>query len=313
MTDPTDFPRDPRRPALPTHLRTALWLAGIGLPVLPLRASKLPVGNCVTCTSSKGAGPCRCGDRPNMKFAGPCQCPAPCHAWAAATTEPAVLTSPAWARAWQQAGGVAYHPGGAHLTVVDLDNADAVAWARQTLPATKTVATTRGEHWVYRGAMQSANGVRPGVDIKSLMSYARWINTGTGTMTPLPDTVLALVGREESTSTRSRGGEVGSSSPARATWDRSVATGCRHNDTFVHTGLERGLARITACRDEGAGSKAYGVARFLANQHTACPGPCGLEILARHIIDAAVSVHVPEAYAERAVANGFGAVLVKAP
>ncbi|MFJ3858875.1 DNA primase [Streptomyces sp. NPDC090085] len=313
MTDPTDFPRDPRRPALPTHLRTALWLAGIGLPVLPLRASKLPVGNCVACTSSKGAGPCRCGDRPNMKFAGPCQCPAPCHAWAAATTDPHVLTSPAWARAWQQAGGVAYHPGGADLTVVDLDNAAAVAWARQALPATKTVATTRGEHWVYRGAMQSANGVRPGVDIKSLMSYARWINTGTGTMTHLPDTVRALVGREESTATRSRGGEVDSSSPARATWDRSVATGCRHSDTFVRTGLQRGLARITACREEGAGSKAYGVARFLANQHTACPGPCGLEILARHIIDAAVSVDVPEAYAARAVANGFGAVLVKAP
>ncbi|MEV3867178.1 bifunctional DNA primase/polymerase, partial [Streptomyces cinnamoneus] len=268
---------------------------------------KGPMGNCRACRKNA------CGGRPNMKIPGPCACPAPCHAWAAATTDPAVLTSPVWAGAWRQAGGVAYHPGGAGLTVVDLDNADAVAWARQALPATKTVATTRGEHWVYRGAMQSANGVRPGVDIKSLMSYARWINTGTGTMTALPDAVRALVGREESTSTRSRGGEVDSSSPARATWDRSVATGCRHNDTFIRTGLQRGLARITACRDEGAGSKAYGVARFLAKQHTACPGPCGLEILARHIIDAAVSVDVPEAYAERAVANGFGAVLVKAP
>ncbi|MEV7519423.1 bifunctional DNA primase/polymerase [Streptomyces sp. NPDC091371] len=292
------------------HLRTALWLAELGLPVLPLRASKLPMGNCHACTSSKGAGPCRCGDRPNMKFAGPCQCPAPCHAWAAATTNPDVLTSAAWARAWREAGGVAYHPGGARLTVVDLDNAEAVAWARHALSATKTVATTRGEHWIYRGAMQSANGVRPGVDIKSLMSYARWISTGTGTMTVLPDTVRALVVREEST--RLRRGEVDSSPPARATWDRSVATGCRHTDTFIRTGLERGLARITACRDEGAGSKAYGVARFLANQHTACPGPCGLEILARHIIDAAVSVDVPEAYAERAVTNGFGAALVRA-
>ncbi|MGP3685412.1 bifunctional DNA primase/polymerase [Streptomyces sp. IBSNAI002] len=309
MTHPTDFPRDPSRPALPAHLRTALWLAEVGLPVLPLRASKLPVGNCHACTSSKAAGPCRCGDRPNMKFAGPCQCPAPCHAWAAATTDPAVLTSPAWARAWRQAGGVAYHAGGAGLTVVDLDNTEAVAWARQALPATKTVATTRGEHWVYRGAMQSANGVRPGVDIKSLMSYARWISTGTGTITVLPDTVRALVVREEST--HPGRGEVDSSSPTRATWDRSVATGCRHTDTFIRTGLERGLARITACRDEGAGSQAYGVARFLANQHTTCPGPCGLEILARHIIDAAVSVDVPEAYAERAVNNGFGAVLVR--
>ncbi|GAA3104122.1 hypothetical protein GCM10020254_57430 [Streptomyces goshikiensis] len=90
-----------------------------------------------------------------MKAAGPCQCPAPCHGWAAATTDQAVLASPAWARAWQQAQAIAYHPGGARLTVVDLDNAEAIAWAREALPLTKVVATTRGEHWVYRGAMQS--------------------------------------------------------------------------------------------------------------------------------------------------------------
>ncbi|MFD6913789.1 bifunctional DNA primase/polymerase [Streptomyces virginiae] len=310
MTHPTDFPRDLNRPALPAHLRTALWLAGLGLPVLPLREGKLPFGNCPACTSSKAAGPCRCGDRPNMKFAGPCHCPAPCHGWAAATTEPNILTSPAWATAWRQAVALAYHPGGAHLTVVDLDNPDVVAWARENLPATKAVATTRGEHWIYRGAMQSANKVRPGVDIKSLMAYARWYGSGTGPITALPDVVRALVVREEST--RALRGEVGSSSPARATWDRSVATGCRHNGTFVRAGLTRGLARIAACPEQGAGSTAYGVARFLANQHTRCPGPCGLEILGDQIIDAAVGVGVPEAYAERAVTRGFDAAAVRA-
>ncbi|MER6251122.1 bifunctional DNA primase/polymerase [Streptomyces sp. NPDC001584] len=290
------------------HLRTALWLTELGLPVLPLREGKLPFGNCLDCTSSNGAGPCQCGDRPHMKFAGPCQCPAPCHGWAAATTNPGTLAGPAWASAWRQAGGVAYHPGGARLTVVDLDNPNAVAWARQTLPATKVVPTSRGEHWIYRGAMQSKNGVHPGVDVKSLMSYTVWRGPGTGPIVALPDVVRALVVREEST--RPLRGEVDSSSPARAIWDRSVATGCRHTDTFVQTGLTQGLARIAACRNEGAGSAAYGVARFLANQHTGCPGPCGLEALGRHVIDAAVAVGVPESYAERAVTRGLGVVAV---
>ncbi|MFD9376102.1 bifunctional DNA primase/polymerase [Streptomyces sp. NPDC059999] len=304
MTHPTDFPRDPNRPALPTHLRTAIWLAELGIPALPLREGKLPFGNCPACAGSF------CGDRPHMKAAGPCQCPAPCHGWAAATTNPDVLTSPAWATAWRQAEAVAYHPGGARLTVVDLDNADAVTWARQNLPVTKVVATTRGEHWIYRGAMQSANKVRPGIDIKSRMQYTRWYGPGTGSITVLPDVVRELVVKEETT--RPPRVEVDSSSPTRAVWDRSVATGCRHTETFVRTGLERGLARIAACRKEGAGSTAYGVARFLANQHTACPGPCGLEILGDRIIDAAVGVGVPEAYAARAVANGFNTVAVRA-
>ncbi|MFG2391309.1 bifunctional DNA primase/polymerase [Streptomyces lavendulae] len=192
MTQPNTFPRDPAQPALPAHLTTALWLAGIGLPVLPLREGKLPFGNCPACKESA------CGDRPHMKTAGPCQCPAPCHGWAAATTDPDILTSPAWARAWRQAVAVAYHPGGAGLTVVDLDNAEAIAWARETLPATKVVATTRGEHWVYRGGMKSPNKVRPGVDIKSSMSYARWYGPGTGPITRLPDAVRALAVKEES-------------------------------------------------------------------------------------------------------------------
>ncbi|MFF3539150.1 bifunctional DNA primase/polymerase [Streptomyces sp. NPDC002466] len=169
-----------------THLETALNLAAAGVPVLPLRAGKLPFGNCAACQHNA------CGGRPNMKTAGACQCPRPCHGWAAATTDPDILRSPAWAEAWRQAHAVAYHPGGAGLTVVDLDNADAITWARQALPPTRTVPTTRGEHWIYLGAMGSANGVREGVDLKSTMAYARWLGPGTGTMTGLPDVVRAL-------------------------------------------------------------------------------------------------------------------------
>lgn len=69
-------------------------------------------------------------------------------------------------------------------------------WARASLPATRIVRTTRGEHWLFRGAMQGANGVRPGVDIKSTMAYARWLGPGTGTITALPDVVRALIVRK---------------------------------------------------------------------------------------------------------------------
>ncbi|KIQ62694.1 DNA primase [Kitasatospora griseola] len=172
------------------HLPAALSLAASGVPVVPLRAGKVPFGNCPDCTGNA------CGGRPNMKTPGPCTCPTPCHGWAAATTNPRVLNSREWARAWRQAAGVAYHPGGAGLTVVDLDNADAIAWAHANLPATRTVATTRGEHWLYRGAMPSANAVRPGVDVKSLMAYTRWLGPGTGTLAALPDVVRDLVVRE---------------------------------------------------------------------------------------------------------------------
>ncbi|WP_424213584.1 bifunctional DNA primase/polymerase [Streptomyces sp. BI20] len=170
-----------------TLLDTALDLAARGVPVLPLSRGKQPVANCPTCTGNA------CGGRPTMAVPGPCVCPAPCHGWAAATVDPAVITSPAWATAWHRAPTVAYHPGGAGLTVVDLDNADAITWARTALPPTRVVASTRGEHWIYLGAMPSRNAVRPGVDIKSTMVYTRWLGPGTGTMAPLPDAVRALV------------------------------------------------------------------------------------------------------------------------
>jgi len=182
MTQPTDIRRE--------HLPTALSLAASNVPVLPLRAGKVPFGNCRRCANNA------CGGRPNMKTPGPCTCPAPCHGWAAATTDPHAINAPTWARAWREAGAVAYHPGGADLTVVDLDNPEAIEWARASLPATRIVRTTRGEHWLYQGVMQSANAVRPGVDIKSSMQYARWLGPGTGTTTALPDVVRALVVKE---------------------------------------------------------------------------------------------------------------------
>ncbi|WP_189834819.1 bifunctional DNA primase/polymerase [Streptomyces zaomyceticus] len=171
-------------------LSVALALAAGGLPVMPLRADKGPFGNCPSCTGTA------CGGRPNMKTPGPCQCPRPCHAWAAATTDPTVLSSDSWTAAWRRAGAVAYHPGGAGLTVVDLDSAAAVDWARATLPPTRTVATTRGEHWIYQGTTRSVNHVRDGVDLKSTQSYVRWRGPGTGTMTTLPDVVRALAVKE---------------------------------------------------------------------------------------------------------------------
>ncbi|MGW0764799.1 bifunctional DNA primase/polymerase [Streptomyces sp. NPDC002676] len=173
-----------------SHLRTALHLAAADVPVLPLRAGKVPFGNCPACAQNA------CGGRPNMKIPGPCACPAPCHGWAAATTDPGVINSSTWARAWRDAATVAYHPGGAGLTVVDLDDTEAIVWARETLPATRTVPTTRGEHWLYQGAMQSANAVRPGVDIKSTMAYTRWLGFGAGHITALPDVVRALALKE---------------------------------------------------------------------------------------------------------------------
>jgi hypothetical protein len=287
----------------PTHLRTALELAAAGVPVLPLRQGKVPFGNCRACVKNA------CGGRPNMKSAGPCQCPGICHAWAAATTDPDVITSPAWAAIWRQAVCVGYHPGGAGLTVVDLDNSAAVTWAHETLPATRTVFTTRGQHWIYLGVMPSHNAVRPGVDIKSAMAYARWLSPGTGRMANLPEAVRALGEKEETTPAR---GEVVSSVPQRPTWDRTVATGCRHTEAYVRTGLDRGLAKVRARPASGAGSPAFGVARFLAARHARCPGPCGLAVIGEEIVAAAVSVGVPEPYARRAVTNGLETAVERA-
>jgi hypothetical protein len=219
------------------HLRAALSLARASVPVLPLRAGKVPFGNCPDCTGLA------CGGRPHMKSASTCRCPHPCHGWAAATTDPAVITSGEWAPMWRTAAAVAYHPGGAGLTVVDLDDVQAVDWARETLPATRTVPTTRGEHWIYRGAMRSVNAVRDGVDIKSTMAYARWRGHGTGTVTALPDAVRVLALKNTPTV-----------EPAQhAVTVPALAAGgeCRHRTPAY---LERGIAmaeqRITDARNQ---------------------------------------------------------------
>jgi hypothetical protein len=227
MTQLTDVRR-----VAPLH--TALTLAANGVPSLPLRAGKVPFGNCRTCAKNA------CGGRPNMKTPGPCRCPGVCHAWAGATTDLHVLNSPQWAAAWRQAAAVGYHPGGAGLTVVDLDNPAAIAWARETLPATRIVPTTRGQHWIYQGVMQSANAVRPGVDVKSLMSYARWLGPGTGHMTALPDVVRALTVKEP---TPARLAPQAITVPVR---DGE----CRHRTpTFLDRGIAMAEQRITGARE----------------------------------------------------------------
>jgi hypothetical protein len=284
----SDYPAD-------QHLRQALELAALNVPVLPLREGKVPFGNCATCAKNQ------CGGRPNMKSAGGCECPLPCHAWAAATTSIDVITSAAWTAAWRKSAAVAYHPGGAGVTVVDLDNADAITWAHETLPATRTVPTTRGEHWIYLGTMQSANNVRPGVDVKSRMAYARWLGPGEGEMLRLPQVVTSLPRHVVPADA------VASSPMPRAAWSREVARGCRHTEGYVRKGLDKGVAMVRSHLEQGAASQAFGVARFLASLHQECPGPCGLEALGGEIVSAAVSVGVPDEYAVRAVERGFAA------
>ncbi|MGW8795174.1 bifunctional DNA primase/polymerase [Streptomyces althioticus] len=255
MTQPATIRRGfGPRPPLPDHLRTALSLAASGVPVLPLRRGKVPFGNCPACVGNA------CGGRPNMKNPGPCQCPDVCHAWAAATTDPDVIASPAWAAAWRRAVCVGYHPGGADLTVVDLDDANAVAWARTTLPATRTVATTRGEHWIYRGAMASRNAVRPGVDIKSAMAYARYLGPGTGPLADLPESVRVLAAAKPPT--------------APVAMPVSVApTGdsvCPHRTpAYLERGVEMAVDRITEARS-AVHATVYRVFLAVLSRHGRC-------------------------------------------
>lgn len=271
------------------HLGTALHLADRDVPITPLRRDKKPFGNCPGCKDS------RCGGRPNMLSAGTCTCPHPCHGWAAATTDLHIINSPTWAPAWREAVAVAYHPGGCGLTVVDLDDTAAVIWARENLPATRTVQTTRGQHWIYLGDMRSSNAVRPGIDIKSRAAYVVWRGPGTGTMTRLPGAVLDLAVREEATQP---------APVASSPWARTGTASCHHTEKFVRTGLDRGIQQILARPDHSAGTALYAAARFVAKQHADCPGTCGTEHIAAELITAAVSVGIPHKYAVRQVARG---------
>ncbi|MER7576089.1 bifunctional DNA primase/polymerase [Streptomyces sp. NPDC126514] len=241
-------------PVHPQH--TALSLAASGVPVLPLRRGKVPFGNCPTCAGNT------CGGRPNMKTPGPCHCPGVCHAWAAATADPAIIASPSWAAAWQRAVCVAYHPGAAGLTVVDLDNVDAIAWARTALPATRMVPTTRGEHWIYRGAMTSHNAVRPGVDIKSTMAYARYLGPGTGHMADLPDAVRALAVKEPS--------PVRQAPPAGAVPAGAASGECPHRTpAYLERGIAMAVQRITTARS-AIHATVYGAFLAVLSRHGRC-------------------------------------------
>ncbi|MFJ7340606.1 bifunctional DNA primase/polymerase [Streptomyces sp. NPDC101110] len=254
MTQQTPIRRAPGHK--PRLLDTALSLAANGIPPLPLRAGKAPFGNCHQCANNA------CGGRPNMKSAGPCRCPRVCHAWAAATTDPDVLASPAWVAAWRQAVCVAYHPGAAGLTVVDLDDTAAVDWARATLPATRTVSTTRGEHWIYRGTMASHNAVRLGVDIKSTMSYARYLGPGTGTLAALPEAVRALAVKEPLT--------VRSVPRALSLPALSGGGECPHRTpVFLERGITMAEQRITAARS-AIHATVYGAFLAVLSTHGRC-------------------------------------------
>ncbi|WP_435057240.1 DNA primase [Streptomyces sp. bgisy060] len=261
MTHATPVRRDARPGPL---LDLALSLTVGGLPVMPLSADKRPFGNCPDCQHNV------CGGRPNMKTPGTCVCPRPCHGWAAATLDPAVLSSAPWLAAWRRAGAVAYHPGGAGVTVVDLDDADAVDWARATLPPTRTVPTTRGEHWIYSGTVRSVNGVREGVDIKSLMSYARWLGPGAGTMAELPAAVRSLAAKKPA-----------AVRPApRAVAVRAPGGGgvCRHRSpVYLERGIVMAEQRIT---DAASGVHATVYGTFLAVLST--HGRCGC-LTERHV------------------------------
>jgi hypothetical protein len=144
--------------------------------------------------------------------------------------------------------------------VVDLDNADAITWARENLPTTRAVPTTRGEHWIYRGTMASSNAVRPGVDVKSLMSYARYLGPGTGTMTALPDAVRALAVKEPA--------PVRPASPAVAV---SAEGGmCPHRKpAFLERGIAMAEERITEASN-GVHATVYRAFLAVLSKHGRC-------------------------------------------
>lgn len=134
--------------------------------------------------------------------------------------------------------------------------------AREALPATRTVATTRGEHWIYRGTMASANGVRPGVDIKSLMAYARWLRPGTGPVTELPDVVRALIVKEPGT-VRATARTITAPAP-------TGGGECRHRTpAFLERGIAMAEQRITAATG-GVHATVYGTFLAVLSTHGRC-------------------------------------------
>jgi hypothetical protein len=118
-----------------------------------------------------------------------------------------------------------------------------MTWARATLPATRTVPTTRGEHWIYLGTMPSSNAVRPGVDVKSLMQYARWLAPSEGITAPLTDVVRALVVKQPAAPRRAPQGLTGPVPGIRGA--------CPHRTpAYLDRGLTMAEQRITQARSE---------------------------------------------------------------
>ncbi|MFD7554656.1 bifunctional DNA primase/polymerase [Streptomyces sp. NPDC059835] len=230
----------------------ALHLAGAGIPVIPLGGDKTPLANCWACQGN------RCGERPNsLTRPGPCRCPGSCHGWSAASTDAARIAR--WG--WHRARAIGWAPGMIGVTVVDADNAEAVAWATSTLPATRTVPTKRGAHLLYLGATQTRDAVYPhhpegkGLDAKSLGAYCVWYGVGEGDWAALPQLVKDL--RRPVREGKGSSAVVAASVPPGSTL--STPGSCAH--PYPQEYLRRGVAYAegalkTLPTEDGTGRKA---------------------------------------------------------
>jgi hypothetical protein len=109
--------------------------------------------------------------------------------------------------------------------------------------------------------MQSANAVRPGVDVKSTMAYVRWLGPGTGTMATLPDTVRALA--------------VKKPAPVRPAShvnlpSRTGGGPCPHRTpTYLERGIAMAEQRITGART-AVHATVYGTFLAVLSTHGRC-------------------------------------------
>jgi hypothetical protein len=110
--------------------------------------------------------------------------------------------------------------------------------------------------------MPSHNAVRSGVDIKSLMSYARWLGPGTGAMATLPDVVRALTVKEPAPVRPA---------PQSIVVPELVGGGeCRHRTPiFLDRGIAMAEQRITGAR-EAVHATVYGTFLAVLSTHGRC-------------------------------------------
>jgi hypothetical protein len=110
--------------------------------------------------------------------------------------------------------------------------------------------------------MASHNAVRPGVDIKSTMSYARYLGPGTGTMTALPDVVRALAVKQPPAV---RPAPRSASMPARPSGGQ-----CPHRTpVFLERGIAMAEQRITQARTS-IHATVYGAFLAVLSTHGRC-------------------------------------------